>query len=98
MSIYYFDFEKGPLIRFILLKSTEISDLIIIGQHAICDGISLTNLIQDIMLLLSEPETKVKKIEPILPTSENFPANSFIANLKRQIDKFFVSRLKKEMG
>ena len=69
-----FDFDKGPLIRFVLLKSEEISDLIVICQHSICDGISLTNLIQDIMLLLNNPETKVKRIDPVLPVPENFPA------------------------
>jgi NRPS condensation-like uncharacterized protein len=56
----HFDFENGPLIRFILLNSAEVSDLIIIAQHVICDGMSLTNLIQDILLLLSEPDTKVR--------------------------------------
>jgi NRPS condensation-like uncharacterized protein len=39
-----FDFEKGPLIRFVLLKSSETSDLLIYCQHTICDGLSLSHL------------------------------------------------------
>ncbi len=90
----HFDFENGPLIKFILLTSPDISDLIIIAQHVICDGISLTNLIQDIILLLREPNRKIRKIEAILPVAENFPvASSLKFKWKHQIDKFMVMRL-----
>lgn len=90
----HFDFENGPLIRFILLNKAEVSDLIIIAQHVICDGLSLTNLIQDILILLSEPDTAVRKINPILPVSENFPvANTLKFRWKYLINKFLVGRL-----
>ena len=42
-----FDFEKGPLIRFTLLNQTE-TTLIINCHHAICDGMSLVYLFNDI--------------------------------------------------
>lgn len=90
-EIIPFDFEKGPLIRFILLQSEEISDIIIICQHSICDGISLINLIQDIILLLSEPETEVKKIETVLPTSNNFTPVPFRFKLKLLKNKLIMS-------
>jgi NRPS condensation-like uncharacterized protein len=41
--------ETGPLIRFSLLHSPERSDLVICAHHAICDGMSLTYLIRDIL-------------------------------------------------
>ncbi len=91
-----FDFENGPLIRFILLKSEKISDIIVICQHSICDGISLTNIIQDILFLLSNPETKVKRIDPILPVSENFPAVSFGVKLKLLKNRLIMSRVNRE--
>lgn len=91
-----FDFEKGPLIRFILLKSVEISDLIVICQHSICDGISLTNLIQDIMFLLSNPETNVKRIDPVLPVSENFPAVPLRFKLKLLKNKMIMDRINRK--
>ena len=47
-----FEMVKGPLIRFILLYSAEISDLIIFCQHTICDGMSLAYLARDIMTYL----------------------------------------------
>lgn len=91
-----FDFESGPLIRFILLKSKEVSDLIIICQHSICDGISLTNLIQEIMFLLSNPEAGVKRVDPVFPVSENFPAVSFRIKLKLLKNRLVMGRINRE--
>ena len=55
-----FNFSRGPLIRFLLLTSNEISDLVVICHHSICDGLSLTYLLRDIGLFLSQPETRVE--------------------------------------
>lgn len=91
-----FDFEKGPLIRFILLKSDEISDLIVICQHSICDGLSLVNIIHDIMFLLSNPEIKVKRIDPVLPVSTNFPAAPLQVKLKLLKNKLIMGRINRK--
>jgi len=91
-----FDFERGPLIRFILLKSKEVSDLIVICQHSICDGISLTNIIQDIMFLLSNPEAKVKRIDPLLPVSKNFPAVPLRVKLRLLKNRLIIGRINRE--
>ncbi len=44
-----FNFENGPLIRFIWLKDEDESDIIIFCQHMICDGKSLVNLIHSML-------------------------------------------------
>jgi NRPS condensation-like uncharacterized protein len=44
-----FNPEKGPLIRFVLLYSSEVSDLLVFCHHSICDGTALTNLIHEIL-------------------------------------------------
>lgn len=87
-----FDFNKGPLIRFILLKSEKISDIIIICQHSICDGISLTILLQDIISLISNPESQIKKIDTVFPISNNFsvPLKFKLRSLK---NNFIMSRI-----
>lgn len=90
-----FDFNKGPLIRFILLKSEEISDIIIICQHSISDGLSLTNLLQDVMYLLNQPQKSIKKVDPVFPTIENFrvPLKMKLKLLKNRI---IMSRINHE--
>lgn len=69
-----FDFFTGPLIRFVLLTSPEVSDLIIFCHHTICDGMSLTFLIKDILMYLDDPllETRSRSSPPLL-IPENCP-------------------------
>jgi len=59
-----FRMEEGPLIRFILLHSAEISDLIIFCQHTICDGMSLLYLARDIATYLGDPTKEVELLPP----------------------------------
>ncbi len=71
-----FEMEKGPLIRFIILHSTEISDLIIFCQHTICDGMSLAYLVKDIMTYLGDPSNNVELLPPApLVNEDNIPAD-----------------------
>ena len=61
-----FDFETRPAIRFILVQSPEISELIILCHHIICDGLSLAYLARDLMVHLGDPAAEVD----ILPNPE----------------------------
>ena len=79
-----FPVEIGPLVRFALLYSNEVSELIICGHHAICDAISLTYLIRDILKRLASPSDVIEQL-PLPPavdfeTVPNPPQKSFIAN------------------
>lgn len=64
-----FELETGPLIRFVLVYSSPVSELIAFAQHSICDGVALSNLIRDILLFYAEPAKEMKVIEPPLCTS-----------------------------
>jgi len=71
-----FEMEQGPLIRFILLYSTDISDLIIFCQHTICDGMSLAYLARDIMIYLGYPSKEVELLPPVpLVNEDNIPSD-----------------------
>ena len=68
-----FKLEKGPLVRFSLLQSSETSEIIITCHHVICDGTSLAILARDLLLYLGDPGQKVKQMtEPPLATPDNF--------------------------
>ena len=75
--------ETGPLIRFSLLHSPERSDLVFCAHHAICDRMSLTYLIRDILQQLAEPDREVEILpEPPLITRDTVPSpppSGFIA-------------------
>ena len=92
-----FSVETGPLIRFLLLESPEVSDLIITAHHSICDGRSLVYLIRDIMVYLSNPERDLKTsqvmpvaVEDCLPSSAS---SSFLYRLiVNRINKKWIRR------
>lgn len=50
-----FDSSAGPLIRFVLVYSPEVSDLIVFAKHEICDGRALAFLICDIFMHVADP-------------------------------------------
>jgi len=56
--------EKGPLIRFVLVYSPQVSELIVFSNHCICDGVALANLIRDILLVYANPTSEVQILHP----------------------------------
>lgn len=62
-----FPLDRGPLLRVIWVKDTDISELILLGQHAICDGASLVYLMRDLLTNLGDPTLPVEVLDT-LPT------------------------------
>ena len=65
-----FDFEKGPFIRLYLLKSDDITDIMIFEHHIICDGKSLAYLAYDLMKCLGVPNLELESLSEPLPISQ----------------------------
>ena len=88
-----YEFETHPAIRFILVKSPDASDLIILCHHIICDGMSLAYLARDLMVHLGDPKREVEVLpspEPI--TLENLPSDVSLSG----VVKFFINRIKRQ--
>ena len=87
-----FEFETRPAIRFILVQSDEISELIILCHHIICDGMSLAYLARDLMQYLGDPSLEVQEIPAPPIDLENLPADvsqSFVV-------KYFINRMNRK--
>jgi NRPS condensation-like uncharacterized protein len=71
-----FEFETHPAIRFVLVQSPDVSELIILCHHIICDGMSLAYLGRDLLVHLGDPAREVEVL-PIPPTIdlENIPSD-----------------------
>ncbi len=54
-----FDFEQRPPIRFLLLQSDDVSELIVMCHHILCDGMSLAYLVRDLLEHLGDPSREV---------------------------------------
>ena len=88
-----FDFSERPAIRFILVHSQNVSELIILSHHIICDGISLAYLARDLMVYLGEPTKDVE----ILPNPDPIDLNNLPRDVSMNfIVKFFINRMNKK--
>ena len=88
-----FEFEERPAIRFILVQSPGISELIIFCHHIICDGMSLAYLARDLMAHLGDPTREVEVLpDPIPIDIDNLPQDVSI----NAITRFFINRINKK--
>lgn len=87
-----FNFKQGPLIRFVLLYSPEISDLIIFCQHIICDGLSLAYLARDIMVYLDDPFKEVEKLPPAPIFDENIIPDDIKPSLSLRLFGWLINK------
>ncbi len=68
-----FAWEIGPLVRFALVHSAEITDLIAVCHHCVADGIATAILIRDIISFLLNPERTVEVMPDQPPLDELIP-------------------------
>lgn len=84
-----FDLEKGPMIRFILIHSENVSELTIICNHSICDGMALANLVRDLLGYYENPEKEIKVILP-LDMTDFLPKKGF--SISSIMMRLFISQ------
>ena len=89
-----FDPFTGPLLRFVLLKSLDASDLVAFAQHSICDGTGLAYLTRDVLLHLGNPQTDARPL-PLPPrlSPENLPDGVRENQLARFARRLYSRRL-----
>ncbi|MBN1413286.1 MAG: hypothetical protein JW969_20765 [Spirochaetales bacterium] len=68
-----FDYEKGPLLRFVLVRSPLYTDIIPVCHHGIADGIAGVYLLQDLIRFLGFPHEQVAVIKPAEPADRLVP-------------------------
>ena len=87
-----FRFNERPAIRLILVHSPEISELIILCHHIICDGLSLAYLARDLMVYLGDPAKEVEVLSDPVPIDLNNMPKGVSLN---PVVKFFLNRVNK---
>ena len=85
-------FGRRPAIRFILVYSPEVSELIILCHHIICDGMSLAYLARDSMEYLGNPAAELQVLpapEPIVLGAQPHQAHTVSAvNLRDRLPQY----------
>jgi NRPS condensation-like uncharacterized protein len=88
-----FPLDKGPLIRFVLCNSAKSSDLIINAHHSICDGLSITYLIRDILFAIANPQWEPElRLDPPIIEKTDLPP-SFPFNPHQRIFIYILNKL-----
>jgi NRPS condensation-like uncharacterized protein len=87
-----FEFDAQPAIRFILVQSPSVSELIILCHHIICDGFSLAYLARDIMVHLGDPTREVEVLPDPVPIDLNNVPEDVSLNA---VARFFINRINK---
>ncbi len=88
-----FEFDVRPAIRFILVQSQTISELIILCHHIFCDGLSLAFLARDLMVHLGDPTRAVDVLpEPTPIGRDNIPSEVSL----NAVVRFLINRINRK--
>lgn len=87
-----FDGHKLPLIRFIWIKGQEVSDMLLVFHHCICDGGSAMSLLREFLAVLDNPTVDIGIEKPILGIQDVVP-QTLLASRKQQFKAKFIGRL-----
>jgi hypothetical protein len=68
-----FDEVSKPLARVVWLKSADISELLLVLPHCICDGGTIVALMREILSLLDEPDQELKAYQSFNSIHELMP-------------------------
>lgn len=91
-----FEFDLRPCIRFVLLRSEEINELMIFSHHIICDGLSLAYLGRDMLENIgTSDKSALEVVNPIPAGSDNLPeklkVGGFIRSILDKMNRKFIA-------
>jgi NRPS condensation-like uncharacterized protein len=89
---YRFDVQKGPLARVLWLRSDDVSELLLVCAHCICDGTSILTLMREMLLLLDQPDATLTPYESFESVRSLIPAH-ILTNRKMKIKAWLASKV-----
>ncbi|WP_370896077.1 condensation domain-containing protein [Chryseobacterium gossypii] len=79
-----FDCKELPLIRFVWIKGDEVSDMLFVFHHCLCDGGSGMAFLSEFLKVLDNPSADIGIEEPILGIQDVVPS-AILANRKQRL-------------
>jgi NRPS condensation-like uncharacterized protein len=71
-----FDTMSGPLLRLVWLKGAEVSELMFVAHHCICDGGSMMMLIREVLQCMDDPTTELTPYSPYATIEDIVPSDA----------------------
>ncbi|MBL1220269.1 hypothetical protein JET18_05435 [Chryseobacterium sp. L7] len=87
-----FNYEEKPLIRFIWIKGEELSDMLFVFHHCLCDGGSAMAFLYEFLQILDHPSAEIGVESPILGIQDVVPAE-ILNNRRQKLKAKFIGRL-----
>jgi NRPS condensation-like uncharacterized protein len=72
-----FRMDREPMVRMVWIHSEDISELLLIGHHCICDGASLITIMKEILQLADRPDTSLLSYPPFQSLYDLLPRETF---------------------
>ncbi len=69
-----FDTRKGPLMRLVWVRGNEVSELLLVAHHCMCDGGSALAIVKEFLLLMDQPDADIGKEHVFTQLSDIVPA------------------------
>ncbi len=88
---YTFNVRKGPLARVIWLRSDDVSELLLVLPHCICDGTSILTLMRELLQVLDKPETVLIPYPSFESIHDFIPAS--LSSWKLQLKLWLLSKM-----
>jgi hypothetical protein len=81
-----FDASRDPLVRLVWLRANEVSELILVGHHCICDGQSGLTLLRECLSAYDEPGQNLGAYDALGAIEDLVPAELLIdRNFRRRM-------------
>jgi hypothetical protein len=81
-----FDASRDPLVRLVWLRANEVSELILVGHHCICDGQSGLTLLRECLSAYDEPEQNLEAYDTLGAIEDLVPAELLMdRNFRRRM-------------
>lgn len=87
-----FLYEELPLIRFVWIKGEEVSDMLFVFHHCLCDGGSAMAFLYEFLQVLDNPAADIGIEQPILGIQDVVP-EAILNNRRQKLKAKFIGRL-----
>ena len=71
-----FDMKAGPLLRLVWIRSDEVSELMFVAHHCVCDGGSLITLMREVLQVADQPATELTPYDSYRSFEDLVPAEN----------------------
>ncbi|MGG5208227.1 condensation domain-containing protein [Chryseobacterium sp. MIQD13] len=85
-----FDDEKKPLARLIWIKGEDVSEILWVLPHCICDGTSIVNLMEELLSLLDDPSSELNTYHLFSSADDFLPLDFNVKKKKRKARMYLI--------